>query len=43
MSENKKVKVLLADDEKHVRELMKVAVASMGAEVVAEAVNGEAF
>lgn len=41
MSEKKKIKVLLADDEGHIRTLMKTVFASMGAETVAEASNGK--
>lgn len=41
MNEKKKVRVLLVDDEMHIRELMKVALKDMNAEVVAEAGNGK--
>jgi len=41
MSEQKKVRVLLADDESHIRTLMKTVFSSMGCEVVAEAKNGQ--
>jgi two-component system chemotaxis response regulator CheY len=40
MSEKRKVRVLLADDESHVRLFIKTVVRSMGCEVVAEAANG---
>jgi len=40
MSE-KKVRVLLADDEAHVRLFIKTVVTSLGFEVVAEAANGQ--
>jgi two-component system chemotaxis response regulator CheY len=40
MSEKRKVRVLLADDESHVRLLVKTVLASMGCEIVAEASNG---
>ncbi len=40
MSEKRKVRVLLADDESHVRLLMKTVMASMGCEVVGEAADG---
>jgi len=40
MSEKRKVRVLLADDESHVRLFIKTVVGSMGCEVVAEAANG---
>ena len=41
MSEKRKVRVLLADDEAHVRLFVKTVVASMGCEIVAEAANGQ--
>ena len=41
MSEKRKVRVLLADDESHVRLLIKSVMASMGCEVVAEAADGK--
>ncbi|MDH5525369.1 MAG: response regulator [Desulfobulbaceae bacterium] len=41
MSDNKKIRVLLADDEVHIRVLMKRVLESMGVEVVAEAKNGQ--
>ncbi|MEE8483875.1 MAG: response regulator transcription factor [Nitrospinota bacterium] len=41
MNEKRKVRVLLVDDEMHIRELMKVALKDMNAEVVAEADNGK--
>ena len=40
MSEKRKVRVLLADDESHVRLFIKSVMASMGCEVVAEAADG---
>ena len=40
MSEKRKVRVLLADDEAHIRLLVKTIVGSMGCEIVAEAANG---
>jgi len=40
MAEKRKVRVLLADDESHVRLFVKTVVASMGCEVVAEAADG---
>jgi two-component system chemotaxis response regulator CheY len=40
MSEKRKVRVLLADDESHVRLLIRTVLASMGCEVVAEAADG---
>ena len=40
MSEKRKVRVLLADDESHVRLFVKTVVGSMGCEVVAEASDG---
>jgi len=41
MSEKRKVRVLLADDESHVRLFVKTVVSSMGCEVVGEATNGK--
>ena len=41
MSEKRKVRVLLADDEAHVRLFVKTVVGSMGCQVVAEAANGK--
>src|SRR5262245_16793919 len=41
MTEKRKVRVLLADDEAHVRLFVKTVVGSMGCEVVAEATNGK--
>ena len=40
MSDSRKVRVLLADDEAHVRLLIRSVVASMGYEVVGEAADG---
>jgi two-component system, chemotaxis family, chemotaxis protein CheY len=40
MTEKRKVRVLLVDDEAHVRLLMKSIVAAMGCEVAGEAANG---
>jgi two-component system chemotaxis response regulator CheY len=39
--ENRKVSVLIADDEEHIRSLIKLIIGSMNAEVVAEAADGE--
>lgn len=39
-SEKNKVRVLIADDEPHIRSLIELIVSSLGAEVVAEAENG---
>lgn len=39
--EKRKVRVLIADDEPHIRSLIKIIISSMGAEVVAEAGDGE--
>jgi two-component system chemotaxis response regulator CheY len=41
MSEKRKVRVLLADDEAHVRLVVRTIVTSMGCEVVAEATDGK--
>jgi len=41
MTEKKKVRVLLVDDEAHVRLYVKAVVKSMGCEVVAEAGDGK--
>ena len=41
MSEKRKVRVLLADDEAHIRLLVKAIVGSMGCEIVGEAANGK--
>jgi two-component system chemotaxis response regulator CheY len=41
MSEKRKVRVLLADDESHVRLFVKTVVASMGCEIVGEAADGK--
>jgi two-component system chemotaxis response regulator CheY len=40
VSEKRKVRVLLADDESHVRLFIKTLVASMGCEIVGQAANG---
>jgi two-component system chemotaxis response regulator CheY len=40
MAESKKVRVLLADDEKHVRMLVKAVLMPLDCEVVGEAENG---
>jgi len=40
-TEPRKVRVLLADDEKHVRALVKAVLTTLKCEVVAEAENGE--
>lgn len=39
--ENRKIRVLIVDDEPHIRSLLKVIVSSLGAEVVGEAGDGE--
>jgi two-component system chemotaxis response regulator CheY len=39
--EKRKARVLIADDELHIRSLIGMIVASLGAEVVAEAADGE--
>lgn len=39
--EKRKIKVLIADDEAHIRSLLNMIVTSLGAEVVAEASNGQ--
>ena len=41
MSDDKKVRVLLADDEAHVRLLVRTVVTSIGFEVVGEAADGK--
>jgi len=41
VSEKRKVRVLLADDESHVRLFVKTVVSSMGCQVVGEATNGK--
>ena len=41
MTEKRKVRVLLADDEAHVRMFVKALLTSMGCQVVAEAANGQ--
>ena len=41
MSEKRKVRVLLADDESHVRLFIKTIISSMGCQVVGEATNGK--
>jgi len=38
--EKRKVRVLVADDEEHIRSLISMIVTSLGAEVVAEAADG---
>ena len=40
MSEKRKIRVLLADDESHVRLFIKGVLSSMGCEIVAEAADG---
>ncbi|HCA27809.1 MAG TPA: hypothetical protein DEP05_09295 [Betaproteobacteria bacterium] len=37
----RKVRVLIADDEAHIRQLIRFILSSLGAEVVAEAADGE--
>lgn len=39
--ENRKARVLIADDEPHIRRLINLIVSSLGAQVVAEAADGE--
>ena len=39
--EKRKVRVLIADDESHIRSLISLIVTSLGAETVAEAADGE--
>lgn len=39
--EKRKVRVLIVDDERHIRNLIRLIVTSLGAEVVAEAGDGE--
>lgn len=39
--ENHRAQVLIADDEAHIRSLIRLIVESLGAEVVAEAADGE--
>jgi len=39
--EKRKARVLIADDEPHIRSLISLIVASLGAEIVAEAADGE--
>jgi len=39
--EKRKVRVLVADDEEHIRILISTIITSLGAEVVAEAADGE--
>ena len=39
--EKRKARVLIADDEPHIRSLISLIVTSLGAEVVAEASDGE--
>lgn len=39
-SEERKVRVMIVDDERHIRNLIRVIVSSLGAEVVAEAGDG---
>lgn len=41
MNDKRKVKVLIADDESHIRTLISLILTSLGAEVVAEAPDGE--
>jgi len=41
MTEAKKIRVLLADDEAHIRVLIRAIVQPLNCEVVAEATNGE--
>ncbi|MCX7171702.1 MAG: response regulator [Proteobacteria bacterium] len=39
--EKRKVRVLIADDEEHIRSLIDLIISSLGAEVVAQAADGE--
>lgn len=39
--EKRKARVLIADDESHIRSLINLIITSLGAEVVAEAADGE--
>jgi len=39
--EKRKVRILIAEDEDHIRSLIKLIVTSLGAEVAAEAADGE--
>lgn len=39
--EKRKARILIAEDESHIRSLIKLIVTSLGAEVVAEAADGE--
>ncbi|MDH4284084.1 MAG: response regulator [Gallionellaceae bacterium] len=39
--EKRKARILIADDEVHIRSLIRLIVTSLGAEVVAEAADGE--
>ncbi len=41
MSEKKKLRILIADDELHIRKMLGMTMASMGAEIVGEATNGD--
>ncbi len=41
MTEKRKPRVLLADDEIHIRALMKAMMKSINAEIIAEAANGQ--
>lgn len=41
MTESKKIRILLADDEKHVRQLVKAILLPLNGEIVGEAENGE--
>ncbi|MBF0226214.1 MAG: response regulator [Desulfobacterales bacterium] len=40
MSDQKKLKILIADDEPHIRLMLKTIITSMGAEIAGEAKNG---
>jgi len=40
MSEKKKTRILVADDELHVRTMLKMTMTSMGAEIAGEALDG---
>jgi YesN/AraC family two-component response regulator len=41
MTQKRKPRVLLADDELHIRALMKAVIKSINGEIVAEATNGQ--
>ena len=41
MSDKKKLRILIADDELHIRKMLNMTMVSMGAEIVGEATNGK--